>query len=104
MNPFMNPLSSVCNTTPTKSHKPSYYNCILKDYSIDDWICVGPYNNPDDASALQNINDEDPLKKSKTSMLIVADGYISDRLDIKRKIIKYTFPIITMLDSTNSTK
>jgi hypothetical protein len=104
MKDFINPLSSVCNTGSICKERPSYYNCILKNYSIDNWICVGPYNTPNDATTLKDIGEESELRKHKLSILINTDGYIPDRLDIKRKIIKYSFPIITVIDSNDPKK
>ena len=88
-NSFINPFSSV---TPININtRKVFYNCQLKEFTVDEWTCNGPYNDIDEANKC--IDSEYTHKV--ISLIMVGNGSISDKIHITRKLINYTFPDVT---------
>ncbi len=64
--------------------------------TIDKWTCIGPYANIGDATALKGISEYDGIRRYNRTTIILGDGYLPDKLEIKRSLVKMTYPVITI--------
>lgn len=95
---FINPLCSIQAVTQETSPRQEYYNCVLKEHTIDIWTCFGPYNTTQNATALNGIQNAEEILKGQTTILIPVDKYLPARIDIKRQLIKVAYPSVKIID------
>jgi hypothetical protein len=101
---FINPLCSIQAVSSDAPMRQEYYNCILKENTIDIWTCFGPYNNTENANKLNGICNGEKLLKGRHSILIPVDKYLPANIDIKRQLLKVSYPIVTVIDYLHEDK
>lgn len=99
-NKFINPLSSACMAS-TEPSRYSFYNCVLKEFSLNKWVCYGPFDKPEEATMLSNIEKNIIVPYNK-SVLIISSSYLPDKLGITRSLVADTFPVVKIVNPNSN--